>query len=205
MDIAFKRACHAGLGLQAPAVVFGLKLRPLTLGHVFLLESLDSPVLRGSPDLFDWMVATFVCSQPSDQARSNLSRWWFPWFCLFWSWRLRRLPGRVLEGPKTFWAYLESNMDAPRLRPVSDGGRVCSSPSSWIKLWFAMHLLHLSKSAALEMEIIELNALYAVWAEWSGGAEVMSREEGRVTDLREYARQQDALKFNTDGTRKEGA
>lgn len=178
MDKSFIRGYQSAI--RKPPVVFGLPLKPLTLGHVFLLESLDSPIVRGGSQLSfaDMGAAVFACAHPHDKAIKYFSAWWFPLFTRIWS--LFAKPSWMSADLKAFNEYLTDGFSSPLIRPIQrDGGRVCQSPAPWIKLLFAMHVLGMTRAEAMATEIVEMNVLYATWAEWSGSGEIA---DGSVAD-----------------------
>lgn len=57
-----------------PPTVFGRRLRPLSLGHAYLLEAIESPCIM-SPHLasrHDVLAAVWICAQPWRRARCSL-------------------------------------------------------------------------------------------------------------------------------------
>jgi hypothetical protein len=200
MDPAFLQALR---GTKRPRV-FRLGLKPFTLGHLFLLHEIASPLV--DPDesevtFADIGAAVFVCSQSPSDAKAGFLKWWFTPFLWFWSrfatdrWFSEDLPA--------FRQYLNDSTDSPGIRPaIRDGGssRECMSPGPMVKLFFAMHILGLNRDEAMAMEVIEINALYATWAEWSGNGELV--DGSQMNALFDFARQQDALRFNPDGSRR---
>ena len=200
MDAAFIRGFQTETNRQP--FVFRHQLVPLTLGHLFLLESIGSPLIGSNNDpvtIADIGIAVFSCSHSHDVSLRKMRSWSFPIYVRVWSWFARA--DWLLSDLQIFRDYLTDELQSPRIRPVQrDGGRVCNAPGPWLKLFFAMHVLGLSRDDAMRSTVVELNALYATWAEWNGAGEIV--EGSQFSALMEFAKVQDSLRFNPDGTRK---
>lgn len=203
MDQVFRRSANLFPARADMPVILGLRLRPLTLGHQFLLLSLESPFVAASrevdiPDLF---AAIFLCAQDWRKAERSLRAWWLPAYFHFWTFANRR---KVLALElRRFHAWFSEQIEAPEFK-APKGGAIgeCGAPRPWIRLLFLMHVLHLSEAQALDTPICKANALYATWADWSGNAEILHTPQ--YDRLWEFARTEDAKRFNADGTRING-
>lgn len=59
--------------------VLGKKLKPFSLYHHFVLEAIESPLVKGQPSsIIDLYIAACVCSQeyPLDQTKIPTGSWW---------------------------------------------------------------------------------------------------------------------------------
>lgn len=203
MDQSFIRGFQ--VGIRKPPVVFRQQLKPLTLGHLFLLEAIESPIIgsgQDNPTFADVGAAVFACAHDHEVSRRKFTSWFFPIFVRIWA--LFASADWVTRDWPIFRDYLEDGLASPSLRPVkTDEGQtgVCRAPAPWIKLLFAMHILGMSRAEALACEVVELNVLYATWAEWNGRAEIADVDA--IQGLWEFAAQEDAKRFNPDGTKKD--
>ena len=202
MDPAFLRGYQARV--KRYPFVFRHQLIPLTLGHLFLLEAIESPIIadRGEITLADIGAAVFICSHNHDKSAKKLNGWFFPIYARIWA-RYARAEWMLVDWP-IFREYLSDGLRSPMLRPARRDGATtasCSAPGPWVKLMFAMHVLHMTREQAMETEVAELNTLYATFAAWSGSGEL--GDSSVIDDLWAFAREQDAKKFNADGTRKQ--
>lgn len=194
MDPAFLRGFQ--IGVRRQPIVFRQRLKPLTLGHLFLLEAIESPLIgqREAPLSFsDIGAAVFVCAHDHETSRRKFQSWTFPIFVRIWSWFATG--DWIARDWPVFRDYLQDGLGSPMIRPIQreEGTTgVCSSPAAWVKLLFAMHILGMSRAEAMRTQIVELNTLYATWAEWSGRAELV--DGGAIAELWEFARQQDEKK-----------
>lgn len=198
MPSAFTRAYPTGI--ERP-VCFGLSLKPFTLGHYFLLASFGSPVLSGQFTVGDAGIAAFICHHNAEESGRLIHKWWFKWFLRYWS--ACSKPHWLTDDLPRFHEYVSEGLSSPPLQPARRGegaSRVCVAPSPWVKLFFAMHVLGMSRSDAMRTPVAELNALYATWAEWSGSGELV--DEDRRDEFLEFASQEDAKRFNPDGSPK---
>lgn len=166
------------LGFRQPAnsqpVVFGLRLKPFSLGHVFLLESLGSPIFSGKDcpiEFADIASAVFACAHEHDEAQRNFRKWWFPLFVRAWGWFAK--PNWLRDDVQAFWKYLSDGMSSPPIQPARQAdGKVCQTPGPWLKLFFAMHILNMTEADAMRMPVVQLNILYSTWSEWSGNGQL---------------------------------
>ncbi len=183
-------------------MVLGLQLHPFTLGHLFLLIERESPYVTEGRE-FDWpdfFAAVFLCSAPAADARRNSLSWWVPlWFRL---WSLFVRTSSLAKENDRFVDWLREEQVAPTLnRPMEETNRGCNAPSPWVKLMFAMHVLHCTREEAFALRLSELNCLYGTWADWEGRGELTHNP--RFDALWDFAQREDAKRFNQDGSRRQ--
>lgn len=186
--------------------VLGLRLAPLTVGHLQLLLSLESPFagIDRDPTPDDFFTAVFVCSRPFRESDRNLSKWWLPWFFRFWAWRVKHL-GLVLGVELSrFRTWFEAQVAMPEFRAPPEQGlqtRSAGAPGPYIRTLFLMTVLRFNQDEALDCPVARANALYAAWADWEGRAELLHNPE--FDALWKFAEEEDRKRFNPDGSRKE--
>lgn len=206
MDPVFHRALAQARDAQP--VVLGLRLRPLTLGHLFLLTEIRSPYLGfdfGPSPFADFFLTVFICAQDdAEKARAAFDSWWLPIFFRLWSFKARPRRGRdvLKESSKGFRDWLAGQMASPSYgvstRDALPGK--CGAPSPFVKLMFAMHALNMTRAQAMAMPLIEHSALHATWLDWQG--RISLTETDAHEELMRLVAIEDAKRFNPDGTRK---
>lgn len=146
-----------------PPVCLGIRLQPLSLGHLFALNEADSPYLADrSATKAELALACLVCAEPSASASKVIgSRWiWlalaFIWF-RHWDWQA--------ESDK-FTGYLNAGREWPRVReyPASNGD---GAPQHWSAL-ASFISAGFSHDEAMTLPIAHLNRLVAAGAHDKG-------------------------------------
>lgn len=186
-------------------VVYGLRMSPLTLGHVFLLFEIESPILGFSdrdPDPSDYMMAVLVCSLPWRKASKAVNQRRTVLFFSFWRWLCRKKI-HAIEIRK-FRAWWESERKpVPTKCPTPNGNakwRSLGAPMPYRLLALCMHLFHMSEGDAKDLPFSHAECLFCAIEEWNGRIELKDPE---TDDLLEFAMAEDAKRFNPDGSRKE--
>jgi hypothetical protein len=160
-----------------------IPLKPLTLGHRFLLFELDSPVVTGEPCGFgDILLAVIVCAQPHEKARRMIRKnWWLRVFAWYWGVRCRGMDLKA-EAEK-FQVYLLDEQSLPPLAPPPKGqGRAIAAPWEWVLLDLLMSVYRMDKPRALNTPIREANALWAVHGDGEGKVE-LATAPGGIADI----------------------
>lgn len=169
----------------------GARLDPLSVGHVLLLQRLDSPFLSDKPvtatRLFE---AVFVCCQHHEKALINMQRWWAPRLLWWWAWRHRKTD---LEAEsRKFVAYLEENFSVARVKKSRGNSQTCGAPWALRILVALMTEFHWTESKALDCPLIKANGLLAAHAEARGDVKLWTQAD---RDFYQWAREMDQLKF----------
>ena len=186
MDAAFKRAAN-----PRTFKVLGLTLKPLTLGHRFLLAKYDSAfVTEEKAQIEDLMLSVFVCAQPWRNAERNVLKWWFPSFIWLWSQFLRKtiLP---IEYNK-FRLYWDEGHACPKIKKAFSEYRDNSTPDECRLLAMLMADFHMTRADALDTTLAEANALWASQGDRQDAIELESND--RIEALKAFARAQDEAK-----------
>jgi len=161
-------------------VVFGLRLRPLQLGHLLLLAELNSPLASGDDDARftpdDLLAAVFVLSQDHTSSRRDLGKWWLPVFLRFWAWRVSR-SNYALEQAK-FLAWWKAVHELPRFKPPpAKQGREVAAPFVIQLLAFCMAHMNMSEADALSIPFRRAFCYFAAWAEIEDRASLRTPRE----------------------------
>lgn len=160
MDPAFVNA----VALRTDHVVLGLRMYPLTIGHVFLLCELDVPFMvdECEPTFEDLLTFAFVAAQPTAaEARRALSSWWSR--PVWWIWgRICRGKNMDAERDKLL-DYVKSQSLSPKVKPPPSDRAVknLNAPEHWRLLAMLMADFHLSISEAMGTS---MNFARALWA-----------------------------------------
>ena len=170
---------------EIPAVrVLNVTLRgPLTLGHVLLLDDLQSPVVRGeSFDIGQLMVAVLVCSQSHEESRRDVRKWWMPHYAKWMGYRCGLLD--FTAEAERFSQWFTDQCGGPR---IDDGDekqskrmRPQSAPWFMSKLAMAVGELGLSVEEASAMPMKRLNQLVSALAEVRGDVKFITESTARA-------------------------
>lgn len=129
MDKAFQRAFT-----PHTFTVMGLRMEPLSLGHLLLLDSIESGFADGSGGTAaDLIASAFICSQPHEAASKSLRSAWGGLFMRVWGWVLRfRKFNLALEAAK-FQSYVAHFKTFPKAKPANGNGqaRELTTPEEW--------------------------------------------------------------------------
>jgi hypothetical protein len=146
MQAAFERA------LSPPVTAcLGFRLRPLTVGHVLLIERACPDMLSGKDVKPSSLFATvLICSQPWREAEKSLGMRWLRLFAFLWGYRVRKL--KFADEIDRLTRYLRDSMTPPEYMVQEDGKRM-NSPWSIRLVANLMGELNMSLDAALEVPI----------------------------------------------------
>ena len=150
-------------------VCLRLPLKPLTIGHLFLLQELNSPVLSGSPCGFgDILTAVLVCAQPFDEARRMFKRnIWLSVFACYWGFRCRRQS--LTDEWKKLFDYLRDEQERPPLSQLPcDQAKQLGAPWEWILLEFLRSTYRMTERQALTTPLRLANVLWATRMDTDG-------------------------------------
>lgn len=152
---------------------FGLRLVPLTVGHLFALRRAESPFIdrHTTPDNQDFLTAAFLCSGDPESAETSLTSVWFPLFCVWWRLRVRRLNIAVEQA--VFVRYLNRSIASPSTHPTH-GGKTSTlhSPIEWRLAAFLVGQCCMSWNQAMQMRVADVNCLIAAHGERVGEVHV---------------------------------
>lgn len=171
-----------------PPKILHLQMRPLTLGHVYLLHCVESPFVLlnkelGEQDLF---LAALICSDDWRKGKGNIDARFFPSFLRLWSWNTRRRD-RVSHLAR-FDEYIATGMKSAEQKISLESGEDLQSPWLWRLIAFLMCEAGMSFEASLDMKCWQANAIYVARAEMKHGLKLISE---RDHDLWEFARRED--------------
>lgn len=188
MDQAFQNAIRAQ---KARVFCFGLRLQPLTVGHLFALYEIGSALPDHCEEATDADVITavLVCSQKShEKALQMLESPWARLGFKIWGWIFRR---RNDEGEQAqiFGEYLRDNLSTPEPDAYGRGGEL-RIPLCWRLLALLMADFHMSKDEALKTPVALAVTLWSVDADRRGTSKLASE---RVLSFRAFAAEQDRI------------
>ncbi len=177
MDIAFL----IGSAVTTPHVVLGLRLLPMTVGHLFLLHEMDASYLSpvGEASIADIIASAFVLAQPYKDSRAIIGTKRARLFCWIWGIRCRKL--NLAHEIGKFSAYLKDQYTAPSMRPSDpDRAKYLNAPEHWRLLGMLMSVFGMSESEAMDTPLVKARCLAAVDAERNG---VIDLTHTRATDI----------------------
>ena len=127
--------------IQEPFTILGLRLRPLSLGHILLMNRVGSAFLSGDPLRYeDLAISVFICANRYVDALSALDDPMLPRSMLRWSQKLTRTRpiDRLLRRKPTpidftakaesFRDYLRQGSWHPDFHSKSDEGNAIEAP-----------------------------------------------------------------------------
>lgn len=200
MDSAFSIALQASQGRRH--VCLGLRLRPLTVGHLFVLAE-NGNAFPDHPEAakdYDLITAVLVCAQRHRPARSFVYSWVAPLFCAFWGaiWAFVRR-GREVVGAEDFAgfaAYLEEQLIRPEPESPPGGPQEVRAPLAWRLYAMLMADFHLSPKEAMDFPVAQALCLWATEADRRGVSNLASE---RVINFRRWAEQQEIARRGAEG------
>lgn len=155
-----------------PCRLLGLKLRPLSLGHLLLLRRVGSAfVTGGRPGYDDLALSVFICSQTYEEGCAALDDPELPAFMARWQRRLCNqfgllyviglrkeqpidLPAKALE----FTEYMKAGSEHPDFTWNEDGGKAIDAPIEQI-----VKVKLMSCTALTESEILNRPWSLSLW------------------------------------------
>lgn len=159
---------YADAFFSSPPKILGLNLKPLTLGHAFVLLAIESPYItdRKEPEIGDLFAAVWICSHDWTESRDSLVADTFKTDCITWC----NTQADLTEPDpdiKSFRNYLETYMQvAPRYEtfikngePVNPSRKSVRVPWPLAAAWVLMS--RMSEDVAWNMPIVKAFAYLA--------------------------------------------
>lgn len=157
-----------------PVVLLGQRLKPLTIGHLFLLERFECLPVNDHEQL---VLAVIICSHNHDEVMPVLEDRWWNWRMRIWRWRLGNFDWQ--EKYRLWNEYLEEGMATPCAVSKSDNDGLKNSATP-----FLQHLkttlqakLNYSPSEALAAPYSQAAWDYYTYHELEGTVEIADREK----------------------------
>lgn len=205
MDPTFRKAIRAE---QARIVCLGVKLRPITLGHLFLLheEGNAFPEHAKEAEWPDLVQAVLVCSQRSASSARRMIYGRLAWlWAVVWGWCNRKTTRSRLKRTEVYAAfcdYLGEQLGRPEPDDLSPGGAgELRAPMCWRLLAMLMADFGLSRKEALKTPVAFALTLWATEADRRGVSKLASE---RQIGFRAWVRQMEAKRLGA-GSGEQGA
>lgn len=170
MDPAFQNAL-----CPKPALVLGLVLRPLTVGHLGVFHRIGYDPFAANPTFDQFALCAFICRQPWRISERDKDRWWFWWFVKLWGLRCCKM--NLAAETSKFAEYLSRNVAAPVVKFQDGKFRSISSPLYFRLLGQLMSVLHMTKAEALDTPVSEATALVCAAWESEGKIDLWTAED----------------------------
>ena len=171
-----------------PVRIFGLRLRPFSLGHLLLLDRLGSPYVRGGNiGLDDLLLAVWICSRGIDanielldsaQLWAQVKKWKRAVQRSRW---LMRLFGKRFDIASRFVAfhnYIRNGQEIPKY--FFESGKFSQSMGApWMQTVRvrAMRELHYGQTEVLDMPLSLLLWDYVTLSELDGNVRIFDKTE----------------------------
>lgn len=166
MDVAFSNAVRAD---SARTVCLGVRLQPLTVGHLFLLLEHENayPDRSDEAGFADVVDAVTVCWQPHKRSRQLLNSPFAGAFLLLWGFFVRKRP--LKKEKAIFDCYLREHLPVPQpdKTPPHVGGEN-SVPLCWRLATLLMADFGLSWEEAIDTPVARALVLWATDADRRG-------------------------------------
>lgn len=157
-------------------ILFGLRVQPITLGHIRLIDELGISI--DSDSLADSILVALVCSQHHERSRKDACKWWFPYVV---QWHSRRAGAKVNpdEEVKRFGEWLEFNLTGPsrKVRGFGETRGGLAAPLYYNMMASAMGTLGMSMEEAESKPIKTIRQLLAAFHEAAGEIELWTERE----------------------------
>ena len=190
------RACFRHAISPPKRRCLGLTLQPLTLGHLFLLSEIESPLLLSSEPITipDLALAAFVCAQRHTESRRDMRRWWFPLFAALLGFIARRKD--IQKEIDTFGEYIKQSTELPptkrrvnSLVELEIEPPEAPIPHHWHMLSILMEVFHCTRAEALDFPMQEAELLWMAKLDREGQLNLRNAEDEAFDD---YCRMMDA-------------
>lgn len=162
--------------------VLSKNLKPLSLGHIYLLYALENKIILGvDPDLEDIISLVYVCSRRYKQVKRYIETG-------LWEQDVSRWGSQAdIEGWDKVQAdidmYLSYYLQAPETWDDNDKQN-SKIGSHWLisLITSLMEYLHLQEDEILDMPVSRALSYYVTLQEQHGGAKVLSDDEISILD-----------------------
>ena len=170
-------------------------MEPLTLGHLMLLDSLESPALSAPENLSELALRVFVCSQRWETSRRDLDRWWAPAFFAFWARRLLWRKADIITESERWHAYIRDNAVGPEVLSKKDSKAPTSygSPFHYQVASVAMSRLKMTWEESIRVPILRIKCLMTALGELDGSVKLWTPQQ---EELWRVAQEEDAKEAN---------
>jgi hypothetical protein len=168
--------------------VFGILLRPFSLGHHLILSRFESPIVcGGEAGIDDVLFAVWVCGHTYEDAIERLATGYVAHEIKRWRRIMRRRQwyglrplafSQFIEKTKLLREHVESACKIPNLFS-SEGGKGVGSPTMQVLRVTLQRELHLSDTEILNRPLSQCWWDLATLAELRGKGKVIDRDEFR--------------------------
>lgn len=166
---------------------FRLKLHPLQLGHLFILDQLDLPVsVESKTEITDSLLTAFVCAQPWQASKKAVSNWVGRVFFFLCRWLQRKT--NIIHEQARLRAYFDESLTVRDLL-ITDHERSLSGPMHYRMHAMLIETFGYNHGEALDVPVCDAMHLWAAEAERRGTAEFATEQLKAHFEL---ARQRDA-------------
>lgn len=168
-------------------MVLGLRVGVLTLGHLELLHDLGID-WTGGWTAQDVAVIAFVLTQPAEESRKDLNRFWTG--PLLWWLGRRARKVNIEEHADSLSTWITEQSGGPRpIRDLLSKSKGCTAPQHFSLMAAALSRLHLSMAEARALPMKTALQLIYADAESQGQVELWGKETyDKLEACREHVR-----------------
>lgn len=155
-------------------VVFGLKLEPVSVGHLELLDEIGVDLFGGWTSV-EVALISFILSQPQAEARRDVTKWWAP--VVLWYLGVRNRSRDHTAEAERLCEWISGHIRGPQpLRDLSgpNSNRQCTAPLHVHLMALAMTRLGMGMDEVRRQPVRLLKQIIMAAAEATGDVEFMS-------------------------------
>lgn len=162
-----------------PPRVLGVQLRPLSLGHILLLEGLGNAfILRRTGTRAELFAAVLVCSRTMAENGRVLFGGRLPMWRLVW-WAIRWPEHRIGPERDAFVRYLQDFTTVPEHWESDSDGKGFRAPWQYHFVMVLSQHFGMSWDEAWNAPVALARCCYDTWAESQGDKSLISPDEQR--------------------------
>lgn len=179
---------------QARIVCLGVRLRPLTVGHLFVLLEHDN-AYPDHPERAEWpdlLEAILVCSQTHRRAGRMLASGFAPTGMKLWGFLTRKKSWRAESC--VFLHWLREQLGTPAQDDLGVGGEL-RAPLCWRLLAMLMADFRFSRAQALKTPVAFALCLWATEADRRGTGKLASE---RQVIFRNWVQEQERIRIEKE-------
>jgi len=140
-------------------VVMGVELRPLTLGHLWLLHKHTDIFNDNDPTIGSLVVACTICMVNHSDYERVKRKWWMPIFLMWWGRKCKKFDFH--KEYIAFLDYIKTNCEQAEFRFDPKRARAMGSPWHFRMLSGLMSSFAMSVEDAMDVEVLTGTALLA--------------------------------------------
>ena len=179
--------------MLCPPRILGRQLRPLSLGHVYILRKLDNPyiVVQGRKTTQAFLAALMICGQTMQQNRdwlASMETGWGQRKLKWWAWWINHWRQWFVVASLNFEQYLSDYTETPEhWEEVGDSGnpthKGLRAPWEFHVHRILCQVYHMHPDEAWDCSLNLARAYFDCWAESNGDDSLVTEREQELIEL----------------------